>query len=63
MAKRITLVAGLALILAAGAAEISADMRCRPAVVVRSPITGEVVDCIEDGGDNCIACTVEDKGL
>ena len=32
-------------------------MECTAGTAVRSPITGELVDCLEGGGNSCISCT------
>jgi len=32
-------------------------MECTAGAAIRSPISGDLVDCLEGGGDGCLICT------
>ena len=52
------LVSVLALLCLAASSSVLADPVCTPGTAIRSPITGEMVDCLE-GGSTCLYCTDE----
>lgn len=35
---------------------VSADTVCYAGLAVRSPFTGQLVDCLEGGGEDCLRC-------
>lgn len=50
---------GFALVLLlASSTNVFAQMDCAEGAGVYSPVTGEMADCLEGGGDDCLACTV-----
>ena len=56
--RKLTKVVALVLLVVAAAFPISAKMACEAGGGVYSPISGEIADCLEGGGDDCLSCTV-----
>lgn len=58
---KVARIAVLVLFSVASSLHVSADMKCVYGLSVYSPTTGEFADCLEDGGNDCMACEVIDK--
>lgn len=56
--RRLTAFAFALVLLLASSTNGFAQMDCAEGAGVYSPVTGEMADCLEGGGSDCLSCTV-----